>query len=157
MPCDLNTVYPRLDTIARIVGGRLKRRKEPRPVTAKPHQVGILFGMLRTSISQDVTHVGNRWQSEIGPKKVPYARIHELGGPVKITRRTKATPAMDGDSDGAKPKRSSKKKVGRDSFIMPRRPYLLPAMKETEKSVLEIVGRAFVFESTGDLPGRDRP
>lgn len=107
----------------KVSGGRLVKRRfrgNQKPnVTAKPDQLGILFGFLRRSISADVKQVSLRkYQAEIGPKGVPYARIHELGG-------------MTGRGHKVK---------------MPKRPYMAPAEKATREDVLKLLGRTFEFE-----------
>ena len=81
-----------------IHGSRTRARRKHRPVTAPPHVLGVDTGRLRQSISYDVYRRGRRWNAEIGPQRVPYARIHEFGGTVgraRIPKRPYLGPAID--------------------------------------------------------------
>ena len=82
-----------------IHGSRTRAIRKGRPVTAPPHVLGVDTGRLRQSISYDVFRSrARRWTAEIGPQRVPYAKIHEFGGTVghaRIPKRPYLGPAIE--------------------------------------------------------------
>ena len=78
----------------KIMGGRRVARSTPRAVTAPPNKLGIFTGQYRKSISQDVRRRGRRrWETEVGPVGIKYARTHEFGRG-RIPKRPVLTPAL---------------------------------------------------------------
>jgi hypothetical protein len=97
-----------------VVGGRRKRRKTPRAVTAKPNETGIFEGRLRQSASHDIRRKGAKViDVELGFATV-YAPVHENG-----------------------------LRAGFGNRPMPRRPFLGPAIKAKAEAVFRIIGRTF--------------
>ncbi len=86
------------DAKRNIHGSRTRAIRKGRPVTAPPGVLGVDTGRLRQSISFDVSRKGRRWTAEVGPQRVPYARIHEFGGKAghaNIPKRPYLGPAVE--------------------------------------------------------------
>lgn len=95
-------------------GNRTRARRKGRRVTSPRHVLGIDTGRLRQSITTDVFTRGKRLFAEIGPQRVIYARIHEVGG------------------------RTGKQHRAR----IPARPYMAPALKKSMRGIERFLTRA---------------
>lgn len=122
-----------------IRGSRSRARRKHRAVTAKSGRLGIDSGRLRASISaRNLSGL----DIEIGPQGVPYAAIHELGGtiPGRFVRPrgngVLAFPLPGGGTGFSKGHYIGARKI-------PKRPFLAPAVKSTEKEAFRLIGRTF--------------
>jgi phage gpG-like protein len=99
-------------------GSRTRAIRLGRPVTAREGVLGIDRGTLRASINFKIRTkrktFGQMWMvSRIGPQRVVYGRIHELGG------------------------------IAGRGAVIPRRPYLGPALKENEALIKRLLSKSF--------------
>ena len=109
-----------LDAWSQIVIGTIqtKHLSGPRPSKIKSD------GLLKHTMTREMTKMGDLIKIKVGPRQLPYARIHELGGVIR-----------------PKNKKSLRFRIGNrviftKKVIMPRRPYLQPGF-EAEKNTLE--------------------
>lgn len=98
-----------------IVAGRAKFHIRGSRASNPPEQLGVVTGRLRQSITGRVEVRGIQVRGIIGPQRVAYAAIHELGG-----------------------------QAGRRSarVDIPARPYLAPALEESRDLIVERLGVA---------------
>jgi phage gpG-like protein len=96
-----------------------QRRAKPLRVTAKPHQLGIFTGRLKKSFRLATGKSGDTDYATIS-SDVPYAGLHETGGPFMAFGRYPAT--------------------------MPARPFMQPAMDRKSSDFKDEMGTIISFE-----------
>lgn len=100
----------------------------------------VQTGQLRRSITVNTSGTGLSTVVTVGPK-VRYGAIHEFGGKTSAhiiePRRKKVLRFVQ------KGKVRFAKRVHHPGSVIPARPYMQPALKENEKKIVNIIGRAF--------------
>lgn len=96
-----------------------QRRARPLKVTAKPRQLGIFTGRLRKAIKVRTGKSSDTRYATIAVE-VPYAAIHETGGPFMAFGKWPAT--------------------------MPARPFMQPSFAEESKDFIDEMGTIISFE-----------
>lgn len=103
--------------------------------------LNVRTGLLRRSVKGRVIRKRKAYEGIVGPQRVPYARIHELGGIIR-PKRAKALVFKIGN-----------RWIRTQKVTMPKRPYLKPAALKKSKAVAKILGKAIVgANSQGRLP-----
>jgi len=110
-------LHDEMRQVVLIVAGRAKFHIRGSRKTNPPEMLGVVTGRLRQSITGRVEDRGGFIVGLVGPQRVKYAAIHELGGEISGPFGVKVD--------------------------MPRRPYLAPALEETRELIVKRLGDAF--------------
>jgi len=96
----------------------------------------VRSGMLLNSIMGEVVEKGNLISGEIGPRDVPYAAVHEFGHDFPA-RRIEPRNAKVLAWQGASGQMWFSKGHDMPAFRVPARPYLRPALEQTQEIIAQ--------------------
>jgi phage gpG-like protein len=95
--------------------GQAQRHIVGSRATNPPEVLGVDTGRLRQSMGHEVKRNGHTVIGRVGPQRVVYGAVHELGSAA----------------------------IGHPEMNIPERPYLAPALKELREHIVEEIGTAF--------------
>lgn len=113
---NLSRVARTMDVLVQEVAGEAKRHVRGSRATNPPEMLGVDTGRLRQSIRGRVESKRDELVGIVGPQRVVYAAIHELGGQAGRGR----------------------------SVTIPARPYLSVALAAKQRRIVEALGDAYV-------------